>query len=261
LRKRLLYIFLMCVIGLAVNGQDTSSPEEQEYSGEDNEENISEFGALFTPTGDEFSSREAVSFPEDLDKSYKKLSDSYVTDHSEQPEDLSWLARFFKKLLKLFPDLDLSWIVGLMRILIYIFIGFLALMLIRYLLFRNFSWQLWKKEPRTVGQVEDDTIGESEEDIRRQIRTALDGGNYRLAVRFYYIYLLRRLDENGLIRYNPEKTNSEYVREISSPGYKKDFADLSRAYDYIWYGEVRLADDDYRSLIHRFDHVLQSIRS
>lgn len=248
-------------MSLAVGGQDASLPEEQEYSGENNEDHISEFGALFTPAGDEFSGRETVSFPEDLDKSYEKLSDSYETEKSKQPEDLSWLARFFKKLLKLFPDLNLSWIVGLMRILVYVFIGFLALMLIRYLLFRNFSWQLWKREPRTVEQVEDDTIGESEEDIRRQIRAALDEGNYRLAIRFYYIHLLRRLDENGLIRYNPEKTNSEYVREISSPGYKKDFADLSRAYDYIWYGEVRLADDDYRSLIYRFDHVLQSIRS
>lgn len=80
-----------------------------------------------------------------------------------------------------------------------------------------------------------------EEDIHsisfdEQIRKALEERNYKLAVRLNYLGALKKLSDSNLISWAPGKSNHEYVYEISDKIVKKNFTDLSRLFEYCWYG-------------------------
>lgn len=62
-------------------------------------------------------------------------------------------------------------------------------------------------------------------------------GNYRLGVRYYYLWLLKKLSNREIIDWHWDKTNTDYLYEIKDSGLRKDFEYLSYVYDYSWYGE------------------------
>lgn len=85
----------------------------------------------------------------------------------------------------------------------------------------------------------------SEEDITRidldaLIKDALAINDYRLAVRYMYLKVLKQLSFKELISWHFEKTNSDYYNEISNVTIKEGFSKVSYLYDYIWYGEFAL---------------------
>jgi hypothetical protein len=44
------------------------------------------------------------------------------------------------------------------------------------------------------------------------------------------------LQERSLIVYRPDKTNIQYYRELTDSPFRQPFRDLSRQYEYAWYG-------------------------
>jgi hypothetical protein len=65
-------------------------------------------------------------------------------------------------------------------------------------------------------------------------------GNLRLAVRLGYLQLLKQLTDRDFIAWQPDKTNQAYLRELaaSRPAARPAFAELTRQFEYAWYGEV-----------------------
>ncbi|WP_091215415.1 DUF4129 domain-containing protein [Mucilaginibacter gossypiicola] len=69
-----------------------------------------------------------------------------------------------------------------------------------------------------------------------EIEKAISNHNYRLAVRLLYLRSLKQLSDNGLIQWQPEKTNSAYVYELNNPSVRQSFVSLTRQFEYVWYG-------------------------
>jgi len=65
-------------------------------------------------------------------------------------------------------------------------------------------------------------------------------GNLRLAVRLGYLQLLKLLTDRDLIAWQPNKTNQTYLHELvaSQPSARAAFAERTRQFEYIWYGEL-----------------------
>ncbi|MEJ7659862.1 MAG: DUF4129 domain-containing protein [Hymenobacter sp.] len=65
-------------------------------------------------------------------------------------------------------------------------------------------------------------------------------GNRRLALRLGYLQLLKQLTDRDFIAWQPDKTNQTYLRELaaSHPAACPAFAELTRQFDYSWYGEL-----------------------
>jgi hypothetical protein len=99
----------------------------------------------------------------------------------------------------------------------------------------------------TSPQVEEEVIT-SESDFERLIRLAIQSGNYRLAVRYQYLQTLHKLAAKNLIELAADKTNNNYVREITNKNYQNDFAALTLNYEYVWYGEFAIEENIYRRL-------------
>jgi hypothetical protein len=68
------------------------------------------------------------------------------------------------------------------------------------------------------------------------IREALDAGAYRRAVRLLYLEMLKMLTDQDLVRWRVNKTNQDYLLELSGSTILPDFAELTRRYEYVWYG-------------------------
>jgi hypothetical protein len=99
----------------------------------------------------------------------------------------------------------------------------------------------------TSPEVEEEVIT-SESDFERLIRLALQSSNYRLAVRYQYLQTLHKLAAKNLIELAADKTNNNYVREITNKNYQNDFAALTLNYEYVWYGEFAIEENIYRRL-------------
>jgi len=90
-------------------------------------------------------------------------------------------------------------------------------------------------------------------DFNEQIQQAINNGNYRLAVRLCYLSALKKLSDQSLITWQPEKTNHAYIKEIEDHGIKNQFQLLTRQFEYIWYGDFHIDKDSFVSIKSNFD--------
>nr|WP_262905325.1 DUF4129 domain-containing protein [Hymenobacter nitidus] len=74
-------------------------------------------------------------------------------------------------------------------------------------------------------------------DFNTLLAQAEAAGNYRLAVRLGYLAVLKQLTDHGLIRWQPEKTNHDYLRELTAGSLRPAFQEITRQFEYVWYGE------------------------
>jgi len=86
-------------------------------------------------------------------------------------------------------------------------------------------------------------------------------GNLRLAVRLGYLQLLKQLTDRDFIAWQPDKTNQTYLRELaaSQPTARPAFAELTRQFEYAWYGELPVSAALYqqvREAQHQFGQQL-----
>lgn len=101
-----------------------------------------------------------------------------------------------------------------------------------------------------------------EEDIHAipytdEIDSATQNKQYRRAIRLYYLRSLKALSDKEMIQWKPGKTNREYLVEL---GGRNDFRDITRWYEYVWYGEFTIdemhfskAEDAFQDFIHKID--------
>ncbi|GMT96478.1 hypothetical protein KH5H1_05970 [Corallococcus caeni] len=71
-------------------------------------------------------------------------------------------------------------------------------------------------------------------------------GEYREAVRNLYLALLSRLHRDGAIHYDETLSNWDYLRAFRGrPEVKAPFRELTRRFDFAWYGNVPVGPDGY----------------
>ncbi|HEX8562869.1 MAG TPA: DUF4129 domain-containing protein [Flavobacterium sp.] len=97
-------------------------------------------------------------------------------------------------------------------------------------------------------------------DFEMLVTETVASGNLRLAVRYYYLWLLKRLSEKGYIHWDVEKTNSDYLHELQNPALQQEFSYLSYLYNYIWYGEFEVDEETFGKTKKAFEAAIKSIR-
>ena len=64
--------------------------------------------------------------------------------------------------------------------------------------------------------------------------------DFNLAVRYLYLQSLKKLSDEELILFSPDKTNRLYVEELTGKSYQTQFASLTLNYEYVWYGKFAI---------------------
>jgi len=104
---------------------------------------------------------------------------------------------------------------------------------------------------------EDDFIEDIEEiDTIDGFKSALNAGDYRSAIRMQFIKVLQILQENNHINWKPEKTNKDYLRELSGTNQKNGFRKLSGIYELVWYGNTTIERESFEQLNPSFDKFI-----
>lgn len=119
--------------------------------------------------------------------------------------------------------------------------------------FKNYN----KKEGN--GKVFSDEEDIKREDLESMQRQAIQGENYRLAFRYAYLRILKRLDENNLITWEPFKSNLEYEMELRNKPFVNDYKQLTRAYEFIWYGNFDPGQEKFKQLFNHSGQLLKTI--
>lgn len=151
---------------------------------------------------------------------------------------------------------------GLFQLLAIIVVILLVGMII-YILVRAFSGSSNTKVSSSSAIV--NTLEELEEniheaDLERALRLALEQKNYKLAVRIYYLIIIRDMSSLKLIVWKRDKTNGEYVRELYSKPQYESFRDITLDFDKVWYGDEEVNHSQFEYLQGKFSHFIQSLK-
>lgn len=152
---------------------------------------------------------------------------------------------------------DYEWFRNLLWILI--LCSFIAVV-VWYLASSNIS--LFRKASKAIEEeAEDEVIPDDIFSINydKEIRKAEEAANYRLAVRLWYLFTLKSLANRNLINYRAEKPNGDYVSALFQGRYYRDFFRLTRAFDYTWYGQFPLTEEDYKRMQAEFLNFKNSL--
>ena len=109
----------------------------------------------------------------------------------------------------------------------------------------------------TLEEVENDL---HESDLERFLRQALDKNDYRLALRIYYLMILKALSLKEFIEWKKDKTNYEYCRELRpQPDIYPQFQAITGLFERVWYGDTAIQKEDYDHLQPIFHGLLKQI--
>jgi hypothetical protein len=148
------------------------------------------------------------------------------------------------------------------RVLAYAAITAVFVLLLYYVI-KNTSVRF---KPKTKSRIKDDLekpLDNIEDfDSHSLVDEAIAQGNFRLAVRLYYLGLLKKLNEAGVIKWKKDKTNRDYLSEIfSSDFFYDDIRKLTIAYEHVWYGQHTTSEASFRTLFAKFETMSEKLNT
>ena len=76
--------------------------------------------------------------------------------------------------------------------------------------------------------------------------------DFRSAIRYQFLFVLKKMTDKNIIHWNPEKTNKDYLKELENTSHKKPYRDLALIFDYVWYGEFEINEQEYQKFKNQF---------
>jgi len=196
-------------------------------------------------------STDNILYPKNFTPNFKtKYKSSEFNYEVLKPKESLWdiikrkIAAFFFKNID--PNKARNYTTNILRFFGIAILGFLLYILIRYLMSKDGNF-LFGKKNRNINITNQD-IEENIHEINFQERILKfeKQQDYRSAIRYHFLFSLKKMTDKNLINWNPEKTNRDYLRELKNIDLKEDFSRIIYIYDYIWYGEFDTQEEDYQ---------------
>lgn len=134
----------------------------------------------------------------------------------------------------------------------WILIGMMLVFLFLYLRTRALRGIFYKNVGGNSIRPLHDGVHINEVDLEALLRHAETEKEFRSAVRYHYLMLLKDLHQKELIDWRADKTDRQYSREIKDEGVRASFEDLSFVFKYVWYGELDLDGERYQKMAAAF---------
>lgn len=96
--------------------------------------------------------------------------------------------------------------------------------------------------------------GDQPIDYDEAIRGQMEQRQYRLATRLLYLKVINLLRLKEIIHFSKEKTNVDYLRDLTNDDLKTRFFVITSIYNHVWYGDVEIAEEQFL----RFEAHFQS---
>lgn len=195
-------------------------------------------------------------YPITLDKEQiKEYQNDSDFDYTEAIEEDNWWTNFKRWLNDVWSSF-IRWIFGgdevsgtasfFIEIIPYLIVAFLVGLLIWAFLKMDSGQLTFETKQTAQAFLSDDEELIKRDDIQTLIDKAIAEGNYRLAIRFYYLLALQKMSGKELIKWQVQKTNHEYIYEVTDPTLRKQFRHVTDLYDYIWYGNFEVDETSFQ---------------
>ncbi|MFN2262069.1 MAG: hypothetical protein ABR595_08415 [Psychroflexus sp.] len=215
---------------------------------------------------DQYSFEHSVEFDPEIIQDFKNDSDyNYyraVGEKSITQEIMNWINMQFTKFIEwLFGDMVgasfweyLGLILKIVSILGLVFL--VVWLLNRY----NPGQKLTKnsKNPEVNLTEEEELI--YQKNLQDLIQEAIQNNDYRLAIRYYYLLILKNLKNKNILEYQFQKTNTEYIQEVKNQSFSEDFEAITKYYDFVWYGDFQLNNLSFEKLKSRFENLNKIVK-
>ncbi len=174
-----------------------------------------------------------------------------------------WVKRTIIKILSYIFD-DITPAVGFLRVVLkalpYVIAGLVLYFIIKFFLKVNARNIIDGKKNKPIVHLSEEEELIKDKDLPKLIQKAISEGNYQLAIRYYYLLLLKNLSDKDFISWQQEKTNEDYIKELSSKKQlHSDFKKLTYLYDYVWYGEFSIDKEKFLQAESNFKNTLAKI--
>ena len=217
---------------------------------------------MVLPLGDfalaqnEVSRADWIEITRDIDYGEREIDDEEEeeedqVDDSSEDFDMSWWDAIMSFFSKPFMSALLIGLASIVLILLIIFIIIKA----------QKDSSLRKLKSRNLGfSLEDIEENFHETDLEKALRLALEAEDYKVAVRIYYLIIIKTLSENAHIKWRKEKTNFDYVRELQLVQYRAYFSSITLSFERIWYGDRLIGEQEYNLLKPQFERFINKLK-
>lgn len=185
------------------------------------------------------------------DKAFAYANDSaYWTKKAKEPEERG----------KGFWDYFYEFFSGsAVRTVTYIILGVILVLIIYRIIVVNNLFMTAASRRRKTG-TEELEIEIDDNNLDAKIQAAIQERNFRTAIRFMYLKSLRSLNDKGWIRYHAQGTNNEYISQVHPYGVGNEFRFLTHVYEYVWYGEFALSEEQFSRVQQNFQHFFNAVK-
>ncbi len=134
-------------------------------------------------------------------------------------------------------------------------------MIVKAIMNKEGQWIFGKNSDRKIINYDEIEKNLHFVDFEKLIQNSLQLGENRLTIRYYYLWLLKKMSNNQIIEWDIEKTNSDYLYEIKDEVLKEEFAYLSYLYNNIWYGEFALNETTFDKAKIAFEKAVKKVNN
>lgn len=248
-------------IALAQDSYDTTIiSDENSYT----EEGVQEYDVQAVEPSTLPATREYTEKEIDVQKFNKSEWEKIVgsTDYTEQKKKIEPKEeKEEKKSSVSTPDVTTPWSGDGLKVVFYVLVIAIVL-LILWAVLKNMSFDVRLRKTTVIEDAVTNIENIEEIDIDGYLKKARAEKNYRLAIRLYYLGLLKRLNENNLIAWKKDKTNLDYLSELFNRDFHYDeIRRLTLAYEEVWYGERNANEEVFQRVIAGFETMFGKINS
>jgi len=202
------------------------------------------------------------SFDEANLEEYRQSGDFNYETVEQEP---SWLQRFWNWIKDIIIDI-LSWLFDdikpvlgflgfVLRLLPWIILAIALFLVIKYFVGVRSRSAVDDSDPSSINYSDEEELIKRT-NLKALLKKALEDNDFRLAVRFSYLIILKRLSESKLIEWQQEKTNEDYIRELNGKKIKTDFAESTYWYDFVWYGNFDIDQTEFEKANVLFNRLI-----
>lgn len=205
--------------------------------------------------------RPKVHFPKNLKEKYGADFDYTEKNKTENwwAHFKDWMGRWLSRMFSAGKSAPAGLVDLVLNILGAIFILVVAFLIVKAILNKEGQWVFGKNSDRRLIRFDEYEQKPEKADFKSLIADATRKGQRRLAVRFYYLWLLRQMAQRELIEWDIEKTNADYLNEIADEELRERFAYLSYLYNYIWYGDFTVSELIFERTVNAFEKTIKSL--
>lgn len=189
------------------------------------------------------------------------IYESIVKEKGTWQRFKDWLARVYESVFGFKTSADANKAIDLTINIGAILLSILVIYLIvKAIMNDEGSWVFGRSSDKKIIRYDEIEQNIHTTDFEKLIKEAEKEGDQRLSIRYYYLWLLKKLSENEIIEWDIEKTNSDYQNEIQDSQIRNDFSYLSYLYDYIWYGEFEIDQTTFDKAKASFDKIIKKFK-